>query len=75
MGKRENIYSLIYGDKVKTLKWSLSNDLVCLVQGNEFFVNVTDTIYFIPWSEIPQGRDIMFASSICGYRPLKYEPC
>ena len=53
MGKKKIIDSLINGDKGKTWKQILSNELGILAQGKYFSVKVTDTIGFIPKSKIP----------------------
>ena len=74
IGNKETIDSLIYSDKGKIWEISLSKQLGCLAQGKNFSVKVTDTIGFIPKSEIPQGKDITYAIFVCEYRPLKYEP-
>ena len=45
-----------------------------LEKGRCFGVKGTDTIYFIPRSEIPQGQYIMYANFDYDYIPLKSEP-
>lgn len=58
------------------LKWepSLSNEWGRQADGNDDGVEGTHTIEFILKSEIPQGRDITYASFVCDHRPLKPEP-
>ena len=74
MVNKETTDSSICGDKGKTWKQSLRNELGLLSQDKKNVVNGTDTIDFIPRSDIKQGRDIMYANFVCNYRPLKYEP-
>ena len=75
MVNKDTIDYLIYGYKWKTWNKSLRNELVSLAQGKNFGVKFTNTIDFIPRSEIPQGRGIMYDNFVCDYRPLKSEPC
>ena len=52
----------------------MSNELGRLAQSNKYGVKSTDTIEFIPRSEVPNGRDVTYANFILDYRPLKSEP-
>jgi hypothetical protein len=72
-GKKETVDSLIHGSEGATWRRSLSNELGRLAQGNDYNVKATDTINFIPQSEVPQGRDVTYANFVCDYRPLKSE--
>ena len=74
MVKKETIDSLIFEEKGKTWKRSLINELVLLVKGRNFCVKITDTIDFIPRSEITKGQDTTYTNFFCDYRPLKYKP-
>ena len=74
MVDKETTDSSMYGDKGKTWKRSLRNELGLLSQDKKNVVNGTDTIDFIPRSDITKRRDIMYANFVCNYRPLKYEP-
>ena len=67
MVKKETIQSLIDENKGKKRKQSLINDLVRLDQGNSFGVKRADTIYFITWNKITQGRDITHNNFVCDY--------
>ena len=53
----------------------LSNEWGRLAQGNKHGVKATDTIEFIHKHEVPEGRDIYYATYVLDYRPLKGEPC
>ena len=70
LGENETLDCLIYLDKGKTSEWSLRNKLVHFYQGNFFGVKGTDSIDFIPQSDVPQGWDIIYANFDCDYRPL-----
>ena len=72
--KKETIDSFIFGKKDKTWKRRLRNELRLLSKGNYSTVKVTDTIDFIPRSEITQGQDTMYDNSFHNCRPLKSEP-
>ena len=52
----------------------LSNEWGRLAQGNKHGVSSTDTIDFIHKHEVPQGRDVTYATYVLDYRPLKSEP-
>ena len=38
------------------------------------WVSYTDTINFIPKHEVPNGKDVTYATYVLDYRPLKSEP-
>ena len=52
----------------------LSNEWGRLANGNTNGVKGTQTIEFIPKNEVPNGRDVTYASFVCDHRPLKPEP-
>ena len=68
-GKKETIDSLLQGNM-----GALSNELGRLAQGVEDRVIGTDTIDFIPKSQVPNTKKVTYANFICDYRPLKSEP-
>ena len=72
-GKRETIDSLLQKDPSKWNR-ALSNEWGRLAQGNDTGVIGTDTIQFIFKHEVPDGRDVTYATFVCDYRPLKSEP-
>ena len=37
-------------------------------------VSYTDTIEFIPFTDVPSNRDVTYARFVCDHRPLKAEP-
>ena len=59
------------GDRWET---ALSNKWGRLARGNKNGVTHTDTIEFIPQEQVPQGRDVTYASFVCDHCPLKSEP-
>ena len=73
-GKKETIDTLLQGSDRKIWTRSLSNEWGRLAQGNDHGVVATDTIDFIYRHEVPQGRDITYATFVLDYRPLKSEP-
>jgi len=52
----------------------LSNEIGRLTKGNIHGLKSTDTIEFIFKSEVPNGRDINYATFVCDCRPLKDDP-
>ena len=50
---------------------SLSNEWGRLAQSNDNGVLATDTIDFIHRHEVPDGRDVTYATFVLNYRPLK----
>ena len=73
-GKKETIDSVMQGSDRKIWNQSLSNEWGRLAQGNNKGVTSTDTIDFITREEVPQGKDITYATFVLDYRPLKSEP-
>ena len=73
-GKKETIDSLLQGDHKERWTKSISNEFGCLTRGNKHGVPYTNTMEFIPRSDVPDGRDITYASFRFDYRPLKDEP-
>lgn len=72
-GKRETIDSL-RGKYPELWEPALSNEWGRLADGNDASLTGTQTIEFIMKSEVPEGRDITYASFVCDHRPLKPEP-
>ena len=74
-GKRLKIHDLM-SDPKTTEVWTraMSNELGRLAQSNKYGVKSTDTIQFIPRSEVPKNRDVTYANFILDFRPLKSEP-
>ena len=52
----------------------MSNERGRLAQENKHGVRATDTIGFIYKHEVPEGRDVTYATYVLDYRPLKVEP-
>ena len=52
---------------------TLSNEWGRLTQGNIHGVNATETINFIPYSDLPLKQPVTYASFVCDHRPLKTE--
>ena len=73
-GKKETIDTLLQGSDRKIWTQSLSNEWGRLAQGNDNGVVSTDTIDFIHKEEVPDGRDVTYATFVLDYRPLKSEP-
>ena len=73
-GRKQSIDRLINGPDAAT-KWlpALSNEWGRLAQGNDAGVEATDTIRFIPFTEVPTNKKVTYASFVCDYRPLKLE--
>ena len=72
-GAKESIDTLLKKDYDKWNK-SLSNEWGRLAQGNIYGVQATDTIEFIPFSQLPTTAKVTYASFVCDHRPLKPEP-
>ena len=53
---------------------SYANELGRLAQGVADRVNGTDTIFFIPFQEVPADRNVTYGRIVCDYRPQKAEP-
>jgi len=71
--KRETLDSILVGPH--KLGWNKGLKRVgAFGTGNEYGVKSTDTIDFIPRSEIPSGQSVTYASFVLDYRPLKSEP-
>ena len=71
-GKRQTIDALLQGEH-GTAGWypALSNKRGRLAQGNDNGVAFTNTITFIPKTDVPKNIKVMYASFACDYRPLK----
>ena len=59
-------------DKEKWLK-VLSNKYSHLTQGNDHGIKGMDTIEFIPIAQLPNNKQITYASFVCNHHPLKEE--
>ena len=73
-GKKENLDSLLKGPERDRWLQAASNEFGRLAQGNKFGVKATDTIDFIPQSDVPADRQVTYGSFVCDYRPLKDDP-
>ena len=70
-GKKQSIDMLLKTDPT-TWKHSTSNEIGRLAQGVRD-VKGTDTIEFIPKSEVPKDKKVAYCNMICDYRPFKDE--
>ena len=70
IGARESIDSLL---KKNFIVWnkSLGNEWGCHAQGNIHCLKATDTIEFIPITQVPANAKVTYASFVCDHRPLK----
>ena len=73
-GRKETINTLLKGSNREIWTQILSNEWGRLAQSNDKGVRHTDTIEFIHRREVPNGRDITYATFVLDYRPLKSEP-
>ena len=71
-GKRETFDTLLRADPDR---WGrgMGNELGRLAQGVGTRMKGTDTIFFIPKSQVPAGRKATYANAVCDHRPLKEE--
>eukprot|EP00957_Ditylum_brightwellii_P029119 2200576-Ditylum_brightwellii.AAC.1 len=53
-----------------------ANELGSLAQGLHRGIKGTNTIFFVPYADIPEERrkDIMYGRIVCDHRPQKPEP-
>ena len=74
-GIKQSIDQLLTGEH-GTTRWqpAMSNEWGRLATGNEAGVEYTDTIEFIPYSDVPQEAKVTYASFVCDHCPLKSEP-
>ena len=72
-GKKETIDTFLSGPMKDVWVKSISNEYGRLTQGNKYGVKCTDCFDFILKNEVPQGRDVTYASFCFDYRPLKGE--
>ena len=70
-GKKETINSLLSEHHKNIWNKSLSNEWRRLAQRNDAGVNRTNTIMFIPRTEVPDDKKVTYATMVCDYRPLK----
>ena len=69
-------------DPLTSADWTLStsNELGRMAQGvgrntdGTQRTKGTDTIFFIPYSDVPKGRKVTYIRKVCTYRPDKSEP-
>lgn len=76
-GKRQTIDELRNDPDPKIReRWdrATSNEWGRLAQGNDFGVTATDTIEFIPKSQVPSDRDVTYVTFVLDYRPTKDDP-
>ena len=73
-GKKETIDSLRASKNGAVWEQPLRNKWGRLAQGNDNGIAYTDTIEFIPKEQVPNNRDVIYASFVCDHRPLKSEP-
>ena len=73
--KKLTVDQLINGPDAYT-RWmpALSNEWGRLAQGNNAGVQATDTLNFIPFSQVPSNKLVTHATFACDHRPLKSEP-
>ena len=71
--KNETINSLHVSSNGQIWETAFSNEWDRLVQGNKHSVTYTDSINFIPITQVPQEHDVMYVSFVCDHRPLKFE--
>ena len=74
-GNKLNIDTLLKNKKTKQI-WSrsLDNESGRLTQGSQQRVKGTDTMVFIPKSQIPHDRQVTYSNFVCDYHQLKSEP-
>ena len=67
--KKETLDSLLQGKQKQVWKKALCNELGRLAQGMNGRVRQTNTINFIPRSEVPSHKKVTYANMVCDYRP------
>ena len=72
-GKKETIETLLKGKDGPLWDKANSNEWGRLARGNKYGIKFTNTIDFIPKSEVPPDRAVTYANFVCNYRPLKSE--
>jgi hypothetical protein len=72
-GKKETIDTLLAGTNSIIWDRALSNEFGRLAQGIANRVTATDTIDFIPKSDVPSHKTVTYGNFICDHRPLKTE--
>lgn len=73
-GKKETIDTLLEGKNKHIWEKSLCNEWRRLAQGNIHRVRNTNMIDFVHKSELPKKKAVMYATFVCDYRALKYDP-
>ena len=73
-GSKASLDDLLTGTDKLVWTSALSNEWGRLAQGNAAGVAWTDTIDFIPHSEVPQNVKVTYANFVCSHRPKKTEP-
>jgi len=70
-GHKQTLDQLLSGPNKEIWIRSASNEFGRIAQGNIYGVTYQNGIDYIPKSEVPEGRDVTYASFVCDYRPLK----
>ena len=73
-GTKASLDNLLNGDDSIVWDRALSNEMGRLAQGNNAGIQGTDTIDFIPFSDVPTKTKVTYANFVCTYRPKKNEP-
>ncbi len=73
-GQKETLDTLWTSTNGAVWERALSNEWRRLASGNIHNVSFNDTISFISPNQVPDGRDVTYASFVCNHRPLKSEP-
>jgi hypothetical protein len=66
-------YRTLLTDPTTSPTWvrSYANELGCLAQGVGDREQGTDTIFFIPFKDVPSDRTVTYGRIVCDYRPQK----
>ena len=70
-GSQQSLKHLLLGLNKDIWTQSLSNELGCLLKGNNAGVASTDSIEFIAFPDVPSDKKVTYANFVCEYRPLK----
>ena len=73
-GKKSSIDDLLTGKDHIVWDNALSNEIGRLAQGNSSGVVGTNTIEFVPYSQVPSTAKVTYANYVCTHRPKKPEP-
>ena len=66
-GKRETVDSVLKGPDHEIWNTALSNEWGRLAQGNQHGVKSTDTIEFIPKTQVPSNKSVTYATFVLDY--------